>query len=330
MELIMLVAQPDRIQQSIAVLSGSSVDIEPSSAYLMTLSINSRRTVGSVLNTIAKMYNETRHSMSWLTLGYNDISYIKESLIQKQLETKTINAYLCAVKGVLRTAWANNLISREQLDRVLSFKGVKGSTVKSNNRVEHEYIAKLMSTIDTVDPWSERGANIKSIRDAAMIVTMAYLGLRRSEVVSITMDNFDRDTGVILITGKGNRQRRVFLTGGVAKRVNLWIDDVRGDSPGYLFCPLRRYGKLSSLDTQMTSQAVYDMLNARIKDAGLGKISPHKLRHYFATTALEDGANIVTVRDLLGHSSTVTTEIYIAKSVDAERTAASNVSARCT
>ncbi|WP_420839792.1 tyrosine-type recombinase/integrase [Colwellia maritima] len=58
-------------------------------------------------------------------------------------------------------------------------------------------------------------------------------------------------------------------------------------------------------------------------------MSPHKLRHYFATTALEDGASIVTVRDLLGHSSVVTTEIYIAKSLNEERTAASSVSARC-
>lgn len=325
----MLVVQPKQFQQNLIVAGTSHCDIEPSSAYLMTLSAGSRRTVGSVLGTIAKMYRETRYTMNWLALGYNDISFIKESLIQKNLEAKTINAYLCAVKGVLRTAWANNLIGREQLDRVLSFKGVKGSRIRSRARVEHDYIASLMSVIDTVDPWAERGADVKAIRDAAMVVTMAYLGLRRSEVVSITMDSYDRELGVILITGKGNRQRQVFLTGGVARRVNLWIDEVRGDEEGYLFCPLRRYGKLSNVNTQMTSQAVYDMLNARIKEAGLAKISPHKLRHYFATTALEDGANIVTVRDLLGHSSTATTEIYIAASVDAERTAASNVSSRC-
>lgn len=325
----MLIVQNEHVQNNITVINSNHSDIEPSSAYLMTLGVNSRRTVASVLSTIAKMYNKTRHTMNWLSIGYNDISFIKESLVKKNLEARTVNAYLCAVKGVLRTAWANDLISKDQLDRILSFKGVKGSSVRKDSRIEHDYIASLISSIDTVHPWSERGAKTKSIRDAAMVVTMAYLGLRRSEVVSITMDKYDRESGVIMITGKGNRQRRVFLTGGVARRVNLWIDEIRTDAPGYLFCPLKRYGKLSNPDTQMTSQAVYDMLNARIEDAGLTKISPHKLRHYFATTALEDGASIVTVRDLLGHSSVVTTEIYIAKSLNEERTAASSVSARC-
>lgn len=324
----MLIVQAEQ-HQNIAVIESPRGDIESSSAYLMTLSAGSRRTVGSILNTIAKLYGETRHTMDWLSVGYNDISFIKQSLIKKELKAKTINAYLCAIKGVLRTAWANNLINREQLDRVLTAKGVKGSTVRSGTRVEHEYVKSLITSIDIAYSWLERGAKVKAIRDAAMIITMAYLGLRRSEVVSITMNNYDRETGVILITGKGNRQRRVFVTGGVAKRVNLWIDEIRGSGEGYLFCPLRRYGKLSSLDTQMTSQAVYDMLNSRIKEAGLTRISPHKLRHYFATAALEGGANIITVRDLLGHSSSVTTELYIAKSLDEEKTAASNVSAHC-
>ena len=96
---------------------------------------------------------------------------------------------------------------------------------------------------------------------------------------------------------------------GTLKRLNLWVQDVRGQQPGPLFSRIRRHDDVQ--DTRMTDQAIYEILRTRRMEAGLEHCSPHDLRRTYASTLLENGVDIMTLKDMMGHASITTTQRYI-------------------
>ncbi|MFS1918961.1 tyrosine-type recombinase/integrase [Vibrio sp. 10N.286.45.E10] len=96
---------------------------------------------------------------------------------------------------------------------------------------------------------------------------------------------------------------------GTLKRLNLWVQDVRGQQPGPLFSRIRRHDDVQ--DTRMTDQAIHEILRTRRMEAGLEHCSPHDLRRTYASTSLENGVDIMTLKDMMGHASITTTQRYI-------------------
>jgi integrase/recombinase XerD len=148
----------------------------------------------------------------------------------------------------------------------------------------------------------------RGLRDAAMIETMYSTGLRVSELVSLRLDEVDLRAGFLRTTGKGRKQRLVPMGETATALVERYLTEARPTfikrgAPTALF--------LTRLGRPMTRQGFAKLLGQYVRAAGVrGKISPHKLRHSFATHLLERGADLRAVQAMLGHADISTTQIY--------------------
>jgi integrase/recombinase XerD len=147
----------------------------------------------------------------------------------------------------------------------------------------------------------------QGLRDRAMLEVLYGSGLRVSELVSLKPADVNLGEGFIICRGKGGKERIVPLGGAACGSVNRYLGVVRprfeaGPSP-FLFLTRRGRG--------FTRQGIWKLLNQYAAKAGLAaKISPHILRHSFATHLLERGADLRSVQLMLGHSQITTTQIY--------------------
>lgn len=145
-------------------------------------------------------------------------------------------------------------------------------------------------------------------RDRAMLEIMYASGLRVSELLSLKMKNISLERGIITIVGKGNKQRIVPF-GDYAKEFLIkYLEDGRKKNPGkysdYVF--LNRYGK------PLSRIYFFKLVKKYAEQVGIDEeISPHTLRHCFATHLLESNADLRTVQEMLGHSNIATTQIYL-------------------
>ncbi len=147
-----------------------------------------------------------------------------------------------------------------------------------------------------------KGPSWLKFRDAAILELFYSSGLRISELLALDVGHVDYADGIVKVVGKG-RKERVVPVGGAAMRA---IQDYRRESAvtsGALFRSVR--------GTRITQQAVDLMLKKYLKMSGIPfAVSPHKLRHSFATHMLDAGADLRSVQELLGHASLSTTQIY--------------------
>lgn len=173
--------------------------------------------------------------------------------------------------------------------------GGKLPTVLSFREVE-----SLMAAAD--------GNDLLDRRDRAMLELLYATGLRVSELVSLRARDVNLSAGFLLAYGKGRKERLVPLGETAAAVLEDYVATARRrlDRKGgseYLF--------LSRLGEPMTRQAFWNIVKKRAVQAGIGKrISPHSLRHSFATHLLENGADLRSVQIMLGHSDLSTTQIY--------------------
>lgn len=158
-------------------------------------------------------------------------------------------------------------------------------------------IDRLISSIE-VD-------TIKGRRDRAMVEVLYSCGLRVSELISLRMGDLFFGEGYIRVIGKGDKQRLVPISDLARERISLYLDERTPARSNEEILFLNNRGK------QLTRVMVFTILKQAALRAGINKkISPHTLRHSFATHLLEGGAGIRQVQELLGHESILTTEIY--------------------
>jgi integrase/recombinase XerD len=157
------------------------------------------------------------------------------------------------------------------------------------------------------------GNGTVDIRDRALLELLYGCGLRISEAVRADIGDVSFDQQVIVVTGKGAKQRRCPLGRCALEALARWLDDGR---PALVKGSRRRQGDVDALFVnqrggRLTRQGGWLVLSTRAQHAGLGdKVSPHVLRHSCATHMLEGGADIRTVQEMLGHASLSTTQVY--------------------
>ncbi|MBD5431004.1 site-specific tyrosine recombinase XerD [Lactobacillus agrestimuris] len=148
------------------------------------------------------------------------------------------------------------------------------------------------------------------IRDKALLETLYATGMRVSELINLKLENIHDDLRLIKVFGKGSKERLIPISNVALEWINVYEEKVRdplllkkGKSNEYLF--------LNNRGTQLTRQAVWQIIKRYCLLAGIEKdVTPHTLRHTFATHLLENGADLRVVQEILGHSDISTTQIY--------------------
>ncbi|MCL2562194.1 MAG: site-specific tyrosine recombinase XerD [Rikenellaceae bacterium] len=164
-------------------------------------------------------------------------------------------------------------------------------------------VVEIDAMLSAIDLSTEHGH-----RNRAMLEVLYSCGLRVSELVSLRLGDLFFGDGFVRVTGKGDRQRLVPLSDEARRQIELWLDrrrmmEVDAKSVDTVFLN-RRGRKLSRI-------SVFNIIREAASLAGIAKqVSPHTLRHSFATHLLEGGASIRQVQEMLGHESILTTEIY--------------------
>lgn len=162
--------------------------------------------------------------------------------------------------------------------------------------VESE-LRQLLAAPDPSKPWE--------VRDYAILVLLAFTGMRRQELVGLDLSSIDFERRTAKVFGKGAKERLVPLNNVVLDALNAWLE-VRPATadPTPLF--VNRAGQ------RLTGRSVYNIVKRYVRRAGItkGKISPHKLRHTFATLLHLNEVDILEIQRLLGHASITSTQIY--------------------
>ena len=145
-------------------------------------------------------------------------------------------------------------------------------------------------------------------RDRAILEFLYATGVRVSELVGLLVTNLDLEEGLCTVFGKGSKERMVPLGRPACVALSRYLREVRpalekGKGGGYVF--------LNQRGRPLSRTAVWKIVGAAARLAGIeGRVSPHMLRHTFATHLLEGGADLVAVQELLGHADISTTQIY--------------------
>jgi len=162
-------------------------------------------------------------------------------------------------------------------------------------------------------------ASPRGLRDRAMLELMYGAGLRVSELVSLRVSDIDLEEGLVRCMGKGAKQRVVPTGGRAIEAIRIYMQRgrpylgrmQRGD---ILFLNHRGQG--------ITRQAVFQLVREHAREAGIEKVvTPHTLRHSFATHLIENGCDLRSVQEMLGHASIETTQVYTHVSVEHVREA---------
>jgi len=223
------------------------------------------------------------------------ITYLNH-LYKQDLSSRTIARHLSAVRNLFRFLLSEGLIASDPTEHLTSPK--QWSTIpKFLNR---DQVDKLVAAPDA--------AKSSGIRDQAMLELLYATGIRVSELIHLRTSNVDLSQGLIRVTGKGNKQRIVPVHSEAIRAIQHYLDGSRaallkGKASPYLFITAR--------GGPMTRQAFWASIKINGKKAGIfHNLSPHVLRHTFATHLLEGGADLRSVQTMLGHSDLSTTEIY--------------------
>jgi len=296
--------------------TGEGGDANPAAVYLAGLSASGRRTMRQALDAVAALLSNGQAdalAFPWERLRYQHLVAIREYLAEQGYKPATVNKYLAALRGVLRAAWKMGRMSAEAYHRAASVEGVRGSVVPTGRELTPGELAAL-ATVCATDP-SPAGP-----RDAAILGLMATGGLRRAEVVALDLADIDLESGRVVVRGKGNKERTVWLVNGALTALRDWVA-VRGIDPGPLFVPVNKGGVIR-LGHRLTTQAVYKMLQKRAAQAGVQPFTPHDLRRTFVSQLLAAGVDIAIVARMAGHASVETTARYDRRPEEAKRQAA--------
>jgi integrase/recombinase XerC len=233
--------------------------------------------------------------------GEFQLSYIDSDIVRlwivEMMEAKsassTVKRKLSALKSFCRFLLKRGEITINPLLNISAPKSPK----KLPNFVKENEMDKLLD--------EEDGSNFVTLRNQAILHLFYATGIRRAELLGLMDSDVDYYSDVIKVTGKRNKQRLIPIGAEIKALLQAYQEerDVRvGCGDGHLF--LKEDG-----------EAVYPMLlqrlvSRRLESANLSKRSPHVLRHSFATAMLNNGAQLNSVKELLGHSSLASTEVY--------------------
>ena len=211
------------------------------------------------------------------------------------LSARSAARLLSSLRGFFRYCSAEGIVSEDSSAQLTS--------PKTWSALPHVLSPKeIDALLAAPDVGTARG-----LRDRAMIETLYASGLRVSELVRLETERADLEGGTLLVVGKGNKERLV----PVGREARKWIGRYLREARPSLDRARSEFLFLTGRGGPMTRQRFWQLIELYARTAGIrSRISPHVLRHSFATHMLEHGADLRSVQMLLGHSDIATTQIY--------------------
>ncbi len=286
-------------------------DTDPALVYLASLtSEKSRRVMAHSLKTIQETI---RRPFQWEALRYSHTRALQTAL-NERYSPASVNRIMAALRGVLKECRRLGLMSYEDYAQAVDFKPVKDERLPAGRDLSYREIKALVEVCRADDKQA------KGARDAAMIAILYTCGLRRSELSRLEVEDFDFDSGRLIVHGKGRKERRVYVKNRARYLLDQWLS-WRGSEPGALFLPVTKNGKIMRRSPSLsgppplraagiTDQTVFDMLKSRGVEAGIDNFSPHDFRRTLAGDLLDKGVDLATVAEILGHADVNTTRRY--------------------
>ncbi|HEC32558.1 MAG TPA: site-specific tyrosine recombinase XerD [Deltaproteobacteria bacterium] len=260
---------------------------------------------GLALNTVISYRHDLEQFISFLeSIGIKNFKEVKrehlagylENLHNKGLATRSRNRHLAAIRSFYK------YLLREKIAESNPAAQMESSQIQKKlpQVLSLEEVERLLDQPDVKTPLGQR--------DKAMLELLYATGLRVTELVRMTTEQLNLEVGYVTALGKGHKERIIPITENAQDALKEYLQHgrralLKGRQSNYLF--VNRSGK------PITRQGFWKILQRYTQKAGITRhISPHTLRHSFATHLLEHGADLRSVQMMLGHSDISTTQIY--------------------
>ena len=284
-------------------------------SYLRQLSIErglSKNTILSYRRDLAnyQRFLEERAIGSLSSVSEQDVTSYVQWLVQSRgMSASSVARMLAAVRGLHKFLLNEGELASDVAAAVAPPKAMR----RLPKAITLEQVEALLEAAGP-DPQSDQPAESARVRDRALLEMLYATGARVSEIVTLDLDDLVEPT-LIRLFGKGSKERIVPVGGYAQRALQAYLVRTR---PG-----LASLGRgtpalfLNQRGGRLSRQSAWQIISNAANDAGLtDHISPHTLRHSFATHLLEGGADVRVVQELLGHSSVATTQIYTLVTVD--------------
>ena len=241
-----------------------------------------------------------RHKLQVEDVNREDVVDFLSSLYKGKLDSRSVARYLVSLRGLFKFAMMENLVTLDPTENLESPK--IRSSLPTYLRVEE--IDKLLQAPDLSTPFG--------LRDRAMLEVLYSTGLRVSELLNLRISDVDMRVGCVRCIGKGDKERLVPIGRKAIEAVEQYLAHgrpkfARPSAPP----PHNQSLFLTRIGRRLSRVGIWKILRDYGMKLGLrGRLTPHKLRHSFATHLLEGGADLRSVQLMLGHADISTTQIY--------------------
>ena len=230
-----------------------------------------------------------------LNIDMNIVNNYMKYLYDRKITKSSISRKLSSIRGLYNYLVREDIIKENHFNKIQNPK----RELYLPKFLKDEELDKIFSVCNSNNPTEER--------DTLIIELLYATGVRVSERVNIKIKDINREEKLIKVLGKGNKERMVIYNNHTKKALDTYLKD------GYNYFNKKssEYLILNKNGNKLSERYIREIINKKVSQASLDiKISPHTLRHTFATDILENGADLMTVKELLGHESLNTTSIY--------------------
>ena len=276
------------------------MQIKELTAYQKYLSLEKRypeTTITSYLNALKKFEEFVEEkNINYKTINKDEIRSYLKYLDEENYSKSSVSQTLSALRNFYSFLVNNNIISSNQFKLIRNPKKEKHLP----NFLQPNELQEIFDSIELDTPLG--------IRNRLIIELLYATGLRVSELVNLRINDIDKSNHEIRVVGKGDKERIVFFGEYALKYLNLYLESSRNE---LLNGKKGEYLILNKDGEPITSRGVELIIDKIVAEAAIKhNISPHVIRHTFATDMLNNGADLKSVQELLGHSSLSTTQIY--------------------
>lgn len=279
----------------------------PIKSFLEYLSFEkkySEHTVTAYKNDLISFQNFCQTEFDQLDLidvHYTQVRSWIVSLVNQDISNRTINRKISSLKSFYKFLQKTQLINKNPIAKHQALKVAKRVQVPFS---EME-IKKVLQQLNL-------NSDFESLRNKLIVELLYSTGMRRAELINLTIQSIDVQNGIVKVLGKRNKERIIPLLKSVKSTMEKYMieRDVLGVKIDYLF--------FTEKQNKMYPTLVYRIINEYFSTVSTKvKKSPHVLRHSFATHLLNEGADLNSVKELLGHSSLASTQVYTHSSMSA-------------